>query len=49
MAVEPAVDIDLSRPLDFPQMVSAGERLVFVWTDYASGSNVKTGIGRFGP
>lgn len=49
MAVETAVDIDLSRPLDFPQMVPAGERLVFVWTDYTSGSNVKTGIGRFGP
>jgi len=49
MAVEKAVDLDISRPLDFPQMVAAGERLVFVWTDYSSGSDVKTGVGRFGP
>ncbi|NIW23803.1 MAG: hypothetical protein GWN29_04150 [Gammaproteobacteria bacterium] len=47
--VETAVDIDISRPLDFPQMVPTGERLVFVWTDYSSGSDVKTGVGRFGP
>ncbi len=47
--METAVDIDISRPLDFPQMVAAGERLVFVWTDYTSGSDVKTGVGRFGP
>jgi len=49
MPVEPVVDIDIGRPLDFPQMVTAGEQLVFVWTDYTSGSNVKTGIGRYGP
>ena len=48
-AIETAVDVDISRPLDFPQMVAAGEQLVFVWTDYTSGSDVKTGVGRFGP
>lgn len=49
MPVETAVEIDIGRPLDFPQMVTTGERLAFVWTDYTSGSNVKTGIGRYGP
>ena len=46
--VEEVTIVDLSRPLDFPQMVSAGDRLVFLWTDYTSGSDVKTGIGRYG-
>ncbi len=49
MAIETAVEIDITRPLDFPQMVPMGDRLVFVWTDYTSGSDVKTGVGRFGP
>jgi hypothetical protein len=47
--VEPVADVDLSRPLDFPQMVAAGERLVFVWTDYTSGSNVETATGSYRP
>ena len=46
--VEEVTIVDLSRPLDFPQMMSAGDRLVFLWTDYTSGSDVKTGIGRYG-
>jgi hypothetical protein len=46
--IETVTIVDLSRPLDFPQMISAGDRLVFLWTDYSTGSNVKTGIGRYG-
>lgn len=49
MAIETAVDVDITRPLDFPQMVTMGDGLVFVWTDYTSGSDVKTGVGHFGP
>ncbi|HSG66827.1 MAG TPA: hypothetical protein VLD39_17595, partial [Gammaproteobacteria bacterium] len=47
--IERVADVDLSRPLDFPQMVSVGDRLVFVWTDYTTGSNVATAIGRYAP
>ncbi len=46
--VEIVTMIDLSRPLDFPQMITAGNRLVFLWTDYTNGSNVESGIGRYG-
>ena len=47
--VEPVALVDLSRPLDFPQMVSAGDRVIFVWTDYTTGSNVKTAAGSYRP
>lgn len=47
--VERVADVDLSRPLDFPQMVSTGDRLVFMWTDYTTGSNVATAVGSYGP
>jgi hypothetical protein len=47
--LEPVAAVDLSRPLDFPQMVSVGDRLVFLWTDYTEGSNVTTGIGSYRP
>lgn len=46
--VERVADVDLSRPLDFPQMVGVGDRLVFVWTDYTTGSNVATAVGDYG-
>lgn len=45
--VEVVTDVDISRPLDFPQMVGAGDRLVFLWTSYETGSNVETGVGRY--
>jgi hypothetical protein len=46
--IERVADVDLSRPLDFPQMVGVGDRLVFVWTDYTTGSNVATAVGDYG-
>ena len=46
--IETVTQIDLSRPLDFPQMLAVGDRLIFLWTDYSLGSNVTTGIGRYG-
>jgi hypothetical protein len=46
--IERVTIVDLSRPLDFPQMRTAGDRLIFLWTDYTRGSDVMTGIGRYG-
>jgi len=46
--VERVAGIDSSQPLDFPQMVTAGERIIFMWTDYTTGSNVATAVGHFG-
>lgn len=34
--------IAAARPLDFPQMVYDGRRLVFAWTDFADGQRVRT-------
>ncbi len=36
--------IDTGRPADFPQMVYAGQRLVFAWTDFEGEGTVKTAI-----
>ncbi len=36
--------IDIGRPADFPQMVVAGERLVFAWTDFEDRGTVKTAV-----
>lgn len=37
-----------SRPIDFPQMIAVGDRLIFAWTDFERGSDVKTAVGRYG-
>jgi hypothetical protein len=47
--VESVAQVDISRPLDFPQTVSVGDRIIFLWTDYTDGSNVKTGAGSYRP
>jgi len=46
-SIEPVALVDLSRPLDFPQMIGVGDRMIYVWTDYATGSNVKTAVGSY--
>ena len=45
--IEPVALVDLSRPLDFPQMIGVGDRMIYVWTDYTTGSNVKTAVGSY--
>ena len=36
--------IDIAGPLDFPQMVFDGTRLVFAWTDFGDAQRVKTAV-----
>lgn len=36
--------IDIAGPLDFPQMVFDGTRLVFAWTDFGDVQRVKTAV-----
>jgi hypothetical protein len=48
-AIETVAGSGVSRPIDFPQMIFAGDRLVFAWTNFDNGSDVKTAIGRHGP
>lgn len=36
--------IDAARPLDFPQMVYDGQRLVFAWTDFGDVQQLRTAI-----
>jgi hypothetical protein len=45
--VERVAGIDSSQPLDFPQMVATDDRLIFMWTDYTTGSNVATAVGHY--
>ena len=47
--VEPVALVDISRPLDFPQMVGVGDRVMFLWTNYAEGSKVETAVGSYRP
>jgi len=42
-------DIDTARPLDFPQMVYDGTRLVFAWTDFGEVEQVKTTVVELAP
>jgi hypothetical protein len=43
-------EIDSARPLDFPQMVYDGTRLVFAWTDFADvEQQVRTAIVELAP
>jgi hypothetical protein len=37
-------NIDIGRPADFPQMVRAGNRLVFAWTDFDGAGTVRTAL-----
>ena len=37
-------NIDSARPLDFPQMVYDGTRLVFAWTDFGDVEQVRTAV-----
>ena len=39
--------IDIGRPADFPQIVAAGDRLVFAWTEFEDGGTVKTAVAEF--
>jgi len=41
--------IDTARPLDFPQMVYDGERLIFAWTDFTDVERVKTAVVELAP
>ena len=36
--------IDIVRPLDFPQMVYDGTRLIFAWTDFGDVERVRTAV-----
>ncbi|HEY5622630.1 MAG TPA: sialidase family protein [Gammaproteobacteria bacterium] len=36
--------VDIGRPADFPQMIRAGDRLVFAWTDFDGAGTVKTAV-----
>ena len=42
-------EIDSARPLDFPQMVYDGTRLVFAWTDIGEAEQVRTAVVELAP
>ena len=41
--------IDIARPLDFPQMVYDGARLIFAWTDFGDVERVRTAVVELAP
>ncbi len=41
--------IDIARPLDFPQMVYDGARLIFAWTDFGDVERVRTAVVDLSP
>ncbi len=41
--------IDAGRPLDFPQMVHDGTRLIFAWTEFAEAEQVRTAVVELAP